>query len=103
MILEFKAKNQAILSKNRDMAEQSHIHTVRQCFSNQTGLEDMSTPRAKQEKKSRLGLNCDNEDFVGQRICALLNLGLLDLPDPILKRITASRKRALELHKDRSK
>lgn len=63
----------------------------------------MSTPRAKQEKKSRVGLNFDNENLVGQRICALLNLGLLDLPDPILKRITASRKRALELHKDRSK
>ena len=102
MILEFKAKNQAILSKNRDMAELSHSHTVRQCFSNQTGLEDMSTPRAKQEKKSRVGLNFDKENLVGQRICALLNLGLLDLPDPILKRITASRKRALEMHKDRS-
>lgn len=85
------------------MTDQRHTFTGRQDVANPTELNAASKPRAKQDKKSQIGLNFEEEDLVGQRICALLNLGLSDLPEPILKRIKASRNRALELHKDRCK
>jgi hypothetical protein len=85
------------------MTEQRHIHTGRQGVANPTELDAVSNPGTKQDKKSQVGLNFDDEDLVGQRICALLNLGLSDLPEPILNRIMASRNRALEFHKYRCK
>lgn len=78
------------------MTEQSHNHTGGQSFADQTELETMSNAGAKQEKSHASALIFEDENLVGQRVCALLNLGLSDLPEPILKRIMSSRRQALE-------
>lgn len=82
------------------MVKQLHTHTGGQGFANQLELDALAKPAAKNAKKSMVGLNFEDANLTGQRIFFLLNLGLSDLPEPILKRIMASRNRALQLHKD---
>jgi hypothetical protein len=50
-------------------------------------------------KKLQIGLKLNLEEKFGNRVCAVLNFGLTDLPEAILKRIAESRNRAIHMKK----
>lgn len=85
---------------DQDTVRQTHIHAEERVLAGQPRRDVRIEPMAKEDKKLQLGLSLQEENLVGQRICALLSWGLSDLPEPILKRIMASRNRALDLRKD---
>ncbi len=85
---------------DQDTVRQTHIRAEERVLAGQPRRDVRIEPMAKEDKKLQLGLNWQEENLVGQRICALLSWGLSDLPEPILKRIMVSRNRALDLRKD---
>jgi hypothetical protein len=95
-------KHQAMPHTYEDngIEKQARIHTLEPGIADQKSLDVFVNPRPKEDKKWQVGINFQEENFTGQRICALLNWGLSDLPQSTLNRIMASRQRALDLLKN---
>ncbi len=82
------------------MAEQRHVHAGGPGTTHQSEPDSLTKSGTQHVKKSTAGIDFDEENLAATRVCALLNLALSDMPEPTLRRIIASRHRAIEFHRN---
>jgi hypothetical protein len=85
------------------MAEQRQVHTGGPSTTDPSVPDSTTQSGVRQVKESMAGTDLGQEHLAATRICALLNLALEDMSEPTMRRIMASRNRAIEFHRNRLK